>query len=296
MGALTGDLLSGTRARWHELPPRVRGEVERLLGEAVVSAESQPNGFSAGSADRVTTVSGRRAFVKTASDPRSAGLHRREIAVMRQLPATVPVAALLGSFDDGEWVGLVLGDVPGRHPGAGDIDAVLGAIGSLPRADTLALPTIAETLGWAEATVPPGLAYLADLARGATEAMTGDHLVHLDLRCDNVLVDDTGSAVIVDWPWASRGAPWVDGLTFLLDLRRLGADTDCERVLADHPMFSAVAPRDITAVLAALAIEFLTAARLETGTPGLRAFQLSEGAAAAAWVRERVARATIARR
>jgi len=296
MGARIGDLQSGTRVRWHELPPRVRGEVERLLGEAVVSAESQPHGFSAGSADRVTTASGRRAFVKTARDPRSAGLHRREIAVMRELPTSVPAATLLGAFDDGAWVGLVLDDVPGRHPGADDVDAVLGAIGSLPRADTLALPTIAQTLGWAEATVPPGLGYLADLARGATEAMTGDHLVHLDLRCDNVLVNAGGEAVIVDWPWASRGAPWVDGLTFVLDLRRLGADTDCEGVLADHPMFSAVAPRDISAVLAALAIDFLTAARLETGTPGLRAFQLSEGAAAAAWVREREARRPIAAR
>lgn len=280
--------MTGARLRWPELPERVRSEVERTLGERVVAASSQTHGFSAGSADRVTTASGRGAFVKAARDARSAGLHRREIAVMGTLPAGVPAPTLLGSFDDGEWVALVLDDRDGRHPGASDVDGVLRMLGGLPRADGLDLPTIAQTLGWAEATPPPGLGYLADLARGASAAMEGDHLVHLDLRCDNVLVDAAGATTLVDWPWASRGAPWIDGLTLLLDLRRLGADTDGEAVVAQHPLFSSVPPRDITAVLAALAIEFLTAARRESGVPGLRAFQLSEGAAAAAWVRARV--------
>lgn len=37
--------------------------VESVLGEAVVRATSQVEGFSPGSADRVATTSGRRAFV-----------------------------------------------------------------------------------------------------------------------------------------------------------------------------------------------------------------------------------------
>ncbi|MBJ2121523.1 hypothetical protein I6N91_11095 [Arthrobacter sp. MSA 4-2] len=32
------------------------------------------------------------------------------------LPGTLPTASLIGTFDDGEWIALVLTDVDGRHP------------------------------------------------------------------------------------------------------------------------------------------------------------------------------------
>src|SRR5689334_9320284 len=55
---------SGVRIGWADLPANVRDSVAGILGEPVVEAVSQSGGFSPGTADRVTTASGRRAFVK----------------------------------------------------------------------------------------------------------------------------------------------------------------------------------------------------------------------------------------
>ena len=275
------------RVQWHELPTAVRASVELALGETVVSAVSQTSGFSEGSADRVRTASGRTAFVKAACGGRSAELHRREIAALSALPVGVPAPRLIAHLDDGDWVTLVLPDVAGRHADGGDADAVLSALAALPSARGMLLPEAADGLGWSRPPEIPGLEHLAELASLASAAMAGDHLVHLDLRCDNVLVDPNEDVVIVDWPWASRGAPWIDSLTFLLDLRRLRHGVDCEKVVASHPVFASATPHDITAVLAGLALTFFDAARRDAGPPGLREFQLSEGEAALRWVRER---------
>ncbi|UJP10421.1 hypothetical protein L2X99_01585 [Microbacterium sp. KUDC0406] len=89
-----------TRVLWDDLPADLRAEIEHVLGGGVVSAQSQAGGFSPGSADRVTTADGRRAFVKTVHRDRNEGayeLHRREIDVMRLLPAEVSAPALLGT-------------------------------------------------------------------------------------------------------------------------------------------------------------------------------------------------------
>ncbi|WP_149814702.1 hypothetical protein [Serinicoccus marinus] len=78
----------GVRLGWADLPERVHDWAEQVLGARVVRAESQPTGFSPGSADRVETADGRRAFVKAVSseqNPDSPGLHRREVAVLRSL-------------------------------------------------------------------------------------------------------------------------------------------------------------------------------------------------------------------
>jgi hypothetical protein len=51
---------------------------------------------------------------------------------------------------------------------------------------------------------------LADLAGHAAAALAGTQVVHGDLRPDNLVVDRTGSARMVDWNWVSRGPAWVD--------------------------------------------------------------------------------------
>jgi hypothetical protein len=38
------------------------------------------------------------------------------VAGLRQLPADAPVPRLLGACDDGEWVALVLEEIPGNLP------------------------------------------------------------------------------------------------------------------------------------------------------------------------------------
>jgi len=303
------------RTTWDDLPGTLREAVEVVLGGRVVDAASQAAGFSPGSADRVVTADGRRAFVKTLSrtrNPHTFGLHERELAVMRGMPPGVPAPALLGSYLDGEWIALVLEDIDGHHPRHGrhgsEVGAVLDAIAALPvvRGRYLAglpdasLELSADALGWstlvaddATAALPAwvrdNLRRLECAAVRAGAAVEGDHLVHLDCRADNILVDDGGRAWIVDWPWAAVGAAWLDGLTFLLDTRLRGENVDCERVLREHELFADVRVDEIDAVLSAITGMFFDKARhpAPPNMPTIRAFQRREGLAGAEWLRER---------
>ena len=97
---------AGVRVPWDDLPASVRAGVEDVLGSTVVEAVTQPGGFSPGSADRVVTADGRRAFVKavsTEANPLTPGMHRTEAAVLAALPAETGVPRLLGVHDDGTW-------------------------------------------------------------------------------------------------------------------------------------------------------------------------------------------------
>jgi hypothetical protein len=103
-----------------QIPARVRAGIEAIIGGgAVVTAVSQSGGFSPGTADRVVTAEGRRAFVKAVStiqNEQSPSLHRAEANVVGQLPPNSYVPALLGVYDDGIWVALVFEDLDGHTP------------------------------------------------------------------------------------------------------------------------------------------------------------------------------------
>jgi len=305
-----------SRARWDDLPVELREAVAGVLGSPVVTAVSQVAGFSPGSADRVVAADGRRAFVKTADrrrSPDTADLHRRELAVAEALPASVRAPALLGSWVTDDWVALVLDDVEGRHPGeardGSDVEAVLDAFATLPVArgsiSVEGLPEAADELGgeaagWDRLEADGALDALPDEVRRdlpelraaaarAAEAAAGDHLLHLDGRADNVLVDAGGAAWLVDWPWAAVGARWIDGALYLLDVLVRGERVDVEAVLRSHPLLADVPADDVDAVLAAVAGSFFDKARRPApeGMPTLRAFQHHEGVAAAGWWADR---------
>ena len=130
---------AGVRIGWDDLPGSVRRAVEGILGGEVVEAVSQSGGFSPGTADRVRTAAGRRAFVKAVGatlNEHSPRLHRQEAGVTAALPAAAPTPRLLGVHDDGDWVALVLTDVDGRHPdwaNPADVAAVRAALADLAR-------------------------------------------------------------------------------------------------------------------------------------------------------------------
>src|SRR5437868_2084881 len=106
---MNGPAAAGQRVEWDALPEQVRAAVEGWLGSPVVSATTQPGGFSPGVASRLLTVDGRRAFVKAvcATPNRDAPrFHRREIRIASALPPSAPVPRLLWSHDEGGdgWV------------------------------------------------------------------------------------------------------------------------------------------------------------------------------------------------
>ena len=109
---------SKRRMLWDELPGAVARAVEAIAGDSVMRSENRPGGFSAGLASRLLLADGRRVFAKVVDETRPAEMefHRNEARIAALLPEAVPAPRLLGSFDDGQWVGLVFADIDGREP------------------------------------------------------------------------------------------------------------------------------------------------------------------------------------
>jgi len=300
---------SGTRITWSELPDHVRSAVEGVLGAPVLSAVSQAGGFSPGTADRVVTATGGRAFVKAVSpaqNTRSAEMARAELRITAALPPGTPAPRLLGSFDDGDWVVLIFEDVEGRHPRTpwveDELDAAVRALGDLARALTPAprpdVPTVADHLGrdldgWRRVAADPpadldpwAAAHLDDLlaaAERARAALVGDTLTHCDIRADNMLLRPDGSLVFVDWPWGCLGPDWLDRTLLATNVLVHGGDGD--RILAGLSDPGAAAD-----LIVALTGYFIDHARLPPppGLPTVRAFQRFQAEGLLPWLRHQV--------
>jgi aminoglycoside phosphotransferase (APT) family kinase protein len=293
------------RIEWSQVPARVRRAVEDELGSPVASAVTQHGGFSPGAAVRVVLADGRRLFVKAVGsdlNPDTPDLNRAEIVALRLLPADVPAARLVTSYDDGDWVALVLEDVDGRRPGvpwsAADVRTVGRTLAGLAvTTGHPELPTFAEVVlalsAWDDVHadprgVDPGLLdrlpEMLDQQRLAHEVTRGDVLVHWDVRADNVLVRD-GQAVLVDWAWACRGAPWLDTLLVAMDLRIQGGP-DADGFLRAHPATRDVPGEHLAALLACMVGVWTERARRPPppGLPTIRRWQAHCAAAALDWL------------
>ena len=317
------------RVPWEDLPASVRSWAECLLGSPVAEAASQPGGFSPGAACRLRLADGRRAFLKAVcatANPQSPGMHRREGAVAAALPPDVPAPALLGQYDDGEWVALLFADVDGVPPAQPwqlpQLVQVLDAMAELHRICTpspvKAVPSVADYLaedlsGWRKfaALAPAGsnqdrpadlrpdllagldgwsarhLDQLAELESRWPDATAGTTLLHGDVRADNMLITGDG-VVFVDWPHACTGAPWFDVVAFAPSVAMQGGP-DPEWVLRHASSAGRADPGAVTAVVAAVAGYFTWQARLPDppGLPTVRAFQAAQGQPARAWLRRR---------
>jgi aminoglycoside phosphotransferase (APT) family kinase protein len=287
-------LAASPRISWDDVPRHVRAAVDQGLGSPITSAVTQQGGFSPGAAVRVVCEDGRRAFVKAVGrslNPDSPGLHRREIQAMSVLPDGVPAPRLLSSYDDGDWVALVLEDVAGRRPDlpwqGGDVDAMSVALGHLARTRAPEqLPVFADNGGvltsWDQVTADPegiGSALLHRLPEMlaaqflAREVTPGDALVHWDARADNVLIR-AGKAVLLDWAWASRGAPWLDSLLLAMDFRIQGGP-DPDDFLHASAVTREVEPTHLRAVVACMVGVWADYARRPPprGLPTIRSWQ-----------------------
>jgi aminoglycoside phosphotransferase (APT) family kinase protein len=273
-----GEQKPNTRLRWEQLPDSVRAGIEHILGAQVTAALSQAGGFSPGTADRLIAADGRRAFAKAMSrsmNARSFELFQLEAEVASALAGIdLPAPQLLGTVEQDGWIALVFEDIDGRQPGSGedDITAVFGALAQLPLLpDGIELPdgerraelkvgrwsadwAVGLSEGVRDVLPPAGAAHLDELlslAAQAPAAVAGQHLVHMDIRPDNVVVDRADVAWLVDWPWAVVGAPWIDALSYLLGLVVTEPPEAVDRWTAIAPLTSAT-PEQIDAVMAAV--------------------------------------------
>jgi hypothetical protein len=305
---------TGARIGWADLPQDVRRAVERCLGSRVVAAVSQPGGFSPGTADRVVTANGQRAFVKAVGcglNEWSVALHRTEARVAAALPSEAPAPRLLACHDDGEWIALILEDVDGRHPSTpwrpDEVSAVFAALADLARVTTpcrVPVPAATELCGpdlagWARiaadcpsALDPWAAAHLPVLQAAAARALAGlegQTLVHGDLRADNLLLRADGTVAVVDWPHACRGPAWLDRVLLCVNLMLYG-DVDVDPLVEHLSSESAVSEGLLIDVLAGYTGYFLDAARRPPppALPTVRAFQRAQADALLPWVRQRL--------
>lgn len=284
-----------------------------------MEATTQPGGFSPGVAARLALADGRRVFVKAVSggiNPYSPGMHRREARIAAALPASLPTTRLLDSYDDGDWIALIFEDIDGTTPQMpwqqSELDRVLAAIAELSSMLTpapIAVEPVGELLpnvflGWERIAAgvesgednlddvdPWAQRHLAELV--ALEALSpdaagdGTTLLHADLRADNILL--TPSRVFfVDWPWASRGASWVDLLFMLPSVAMQGGPRPWQ-IFDDHPLGRRAPAAAVTSVLAAVAGFMIQGSRLPPppGLPTVRAFQRDQGVPALEWLKRR---------
>jgi hypothetical protein len=289
------------------------------LGAGVVEATTQPGGFSPGVAARLRLADGRRVFVKAVSgriNSYSPGMHRREARIAAALSPSVPTPRFLDAYDDGDWIALIFEDIDGTIPRTPwqrpELDRVLNAIGQLSSLLTPA-PILVEPVGeilpnvfvgWKRlaAGVESGeddlrdvdpwvqrhLAELVALEAASPDAAAGGTtLLHADLRADNILL--TPSRVFfVDWPWASRGAAWVD-LLFMLPSVTMQRGPKPWEIFDAHPLGRSAPPVAVTSVVAAVAGFMIQGARLPPppGLPTVRAFQRDQGLPALEWLKRR---------
>jgi len=311
-----GPPAAGVRLSWAELPAAVRDWVGHELGAAVVEAVTQPGGFSPGVAARLRCADGTRAFCKAVSEltnTQAAEMHRREAAITAALPVSAPVPRLLTCYDDGTWVALLFQDVEGRQPAlpwrTEELDRVLHALADLtdsltpsplPAIETAQDELADECDGWRRlASGPVGaldaldpwshrnLERLVALEPFWAAAAAGETLLHCDLRADNLLLS-ADRVWVVDWPWACRGAAFVDVVTFAPSVAMQGGPQP-EELMRRHPASRAADPAALDAMVCGIA-GYFTHRALQPPSPGLptvRQFQAAQGAVARSWLARR---------
>jgi aminoglycoside phosphotransferase (APT) family kinase protein len=294
------------RLEWAHLPRAVRAQIEERCGSPVVEAESQRGGFTPGFASVLTCADGSRHFVKAASTAAQrafAASYREEARKLRALPESVPAPRILWTVEE-DWVVLGIEYVESRAPRrpwrADELDLCLDALETVARVLTPAPPGLElDPIGDELAAWPafwetvrgrhdlPHADEAAALAAGFAGVVTGDTLVHVDVRDDNVLLTTDGRALFCDWNWPAAGAPWLDSLFVLIGPR--GDGLDVESVIASRPLLRGVPADHIDRVLALVTGYFLGSAAepVPPTSPYLRDVQRWQGEVVWDWLCER---------
>ncbi|RDI55869.1 hypothetical protein DFR68_101705 [Nocardia mexicana] len=254
---------SSQRRSWEELPAVTRAAVEAVTGP-VLRAESVIAGFSSHLAVVIDTADGRTFLKGMRADNPEVWTQHREAALGPQVTPIGP--RLRWQIASGGWDLLGFDYIAGHladYRVDADLAATAAAMAALGR---LSSPADLELK---DAEVRWG-AYLDDPADGARFA--GEALLHTDWNYSNVIVTETG-ARLVDWPWATRGAPWIDPCCWIVWLIFAGhTPATSERWAARVPSWHRADDRDLRAFATALAAEWTATANRNPNiwTHGLR--------------------------
>lgn len=270
------------RPPFEELPAPVRSAIEQVAGPVARAFPPVTTGFTGAYAGLLELRDGSHVFAKAAGPqaPHALLALPREAQVLAQLAGRATAPHLVGSGSVEEWEVIVLEAIEGHLPGMpwspAEADAAHDAclaLAALPAsavadltddsladsvgADPAALACLAELASgerpWPDGIPPltPARAReLSELGQHARKALRGDHLVHSDLRPDNMLVDPAGRVRVLDWNWVARGPRWVDLVGLLPQMAHHGIDV--ASLVAGSPLLDGVADDDLDAFLAVI--------------------------------------------
>jgi Phosphotransferase enzyme family len=215
--------------------------IERAVGSAPVRYTPRSGGYSTADRFSVELADGRCVFVKSAEAEHMAGWLRREHEVYTALSGHGFIPKLEGWDDDGVRPVLAIEDLSDADwvPRWDDarVAAVVEALAEIaaalhpPNTGTVAESFPALFGRWRVVADDPepflatGIrdrAWLERCLPGILEAaeavdLSGDSLLHLDVRSDNLCFRD-GRAILVDWNWATLGDPRLDLAAWLPSL------------------------------------------------------------------------------
>lgn len=231
--------LVGVRTDYAQMPERLHGWIECRLRSAVVETIPRTGGMSPAVAASLRTATGVTAFVKAVAghiNPDTPSHFRHEMAVLSALPPAPYRPRLLDTYDDGDWVAILLEDVDGRHPDWHDLrerERVLGVVLRQSAELTPAPPALGPELGtvvtglrtYRDGLDDPSDQELAALPRWAgarlddlrtllattLDAIEQNAFCHWDVRHDNLLIrNGDGQPFILDWGMSRHGPSWGD--------------------------------------------------------------------------------------
>ena len=305
------------RLDYFAMPQALRDAADTALGAPVVQATNQRGGFTPGPACRCELADGRTVFVKACGlelSELATVMHRSEAEILPQLPENFPAPNFLTSVEIDDWVLIasewVEGTMPREPLTDSSIESVLDLVARLAAAGAACPVEGVNPVGgnpleranrWAwKKLLDSGdverldewssrhLAALVELEDDWISAGSGTALLHRDLRIDNMILG-TSRSVAVDWPAASRGAPWVD-LVGMLPSFHLSGAPEPWTLFDQHPVGAAADADAVTCYLASLA-GYFTWASLQpapVAAPTLRQFQADQGRVSRRWLARRL--------
>lgn len=219
------------RIQWDDLPGSLKNSISARTGP-ITAGHAVADGQNSPLAAVIDTVAG-KVFVKgLPSAHRQARTQLREAAAAPLVKGISP--ELLWQFDEAGWNVLGFAHLEGRpadyRPGSPDLELIIDLMTALGAVE---VPDGHEPVKYAE---DRWKSYVDD-PRDA-EVLAGASLIHTDWMPDNVLVSG-GRAWLVDWAWATLGAPWIDPACWLLRLMAHGHTAeDAEAWAAQLPAYA----------------------------------------------------------
>jgi len=225
-----------TRISYGNLPMVVRDKIEDATG-IVTSATSVGEGLNSSVAALLHTSNGRYFVKALPAGHRWVWTQAREAEIAQYVSSVAP--ALCTRIVDLRWDVLIFDALDGHQadyaPGSKDLPHIaelLTRIGELPCPPVTLRRAEQRLQAYADATDLPQFA--------------GEAFLHTDLNNANVIVGDD-QARIVDWGWATRGAPWLDAAYWVIWLIASGhAPEAAERWAARVPAWQAAPPAGVT--------------------------------------------------